>query len=363
MSKIFLENICKYFGSTKAVEKLNINVKEGEFMALLGPSGCGKSTTLRLIAGLEKPTRGNIYFDDRIVNDLEPKERAIAMVFQDYALYPHMSVYDNMALCLKVDKIPKNEIVKRVTETAKILNLEQLLNRKPGELSGGQQQRVALGRAIIRKPSVFLLDEPLSNLDAVLRINMRAELKKLQEKLKTTMIYVTHDQEEAMIMADRVAIIKDGKVLQINTPRRIYDQPANKFIAGFIGSPQMNFLECNLVEKSTATYLNAGKFSVKVPSSLRKRIKAKERGLAVVMGVRPEDVLVSLESQRDFLEVKVYFFQQMGNIGYVNLEMGNNIITAMVNPNFEGHVGENVFIKFNESRLHIFDKRTEDTII
>lgn len=363
MSKIFLENICKYFGSTKAVEKLNINIKDGEFMVLLGPSGCGKSTTLRLIAGLEKPTRGNIYFDDRIVNDLEPKERAVAMVFQDYALYPHMSVYDNMALCLKVDKVPKNEIVKRVTETAKILNLEQLLNRKPGELSGGQQQRVALGRAIIRKPSVFLLDEPLSNLDAVLRINMRAELKKLQEKLKTTMIYVTHDQAEAMIMADRVAIIKDGRVLQIDTPREIYDKPANKFIAGFIGSPQMNFLECNLVEKSTVTYLNVGKFSVKVPSSLSKRIKTKARGSAVVMGVRPEDVLVSLQYQRDFLEAKVYFFQQMGNIGYVNLEMGNNIITAMVNPNFEGHVGENVFIKFNESRLHIFDKRTEDTII
>ena len=330
MSKIFLENLSKCFGSTKAVEELSMKIKDGEFMVLLGPSGCGKSTTLRIIAGLEIPTSGNIYFDDKIVNDLEPKERAIAMVFQDYALYPHMSVYDNMALCLKVNKVPKNEIMRRVTETAKILSLEQLLNRKPGELSGGQQQRVALGRAIIRKPSVFLLDEPLSNLDAVLRINMRAELKKLQEKLETTMIYVTHDQAEAMIMADRVAIIKDGRVLQIDTPREIYDQPANKFIAGFIGSPQMNFLECNLVEKTTTTYLNTGKLSVKISSSLSRKIKAKVRGLAVVMGVRPEDVLVSLQPQRGFLEVKVYFFQQMGNIGYVNLEMENNIMVEVL---------------------------------
>ena len=197
-----MENVCKYFGDTKAVEKLSMKVEDGEFIVLLGPSGCGKTTTLRLIAGLEEPISGSIYFDNKIVNRLTPKERGIAMVFQDYALYPHMSVYDNMALCLKVDKIPKSEIKERVKKTTKILGLEQLLNRKPGELSGGQQQRVALGRAIIRNPSIFLLDEPLSNLDAVLRINMRAELKKLQEKLKTTTIYVTHDQAEAMIMAD-----------------------------------------------------------------------------------------------------------------------------------------------------------------
>jgi len=363
MGEVRLENVCKYFGNTKAVEKLSMKVKDGEFVVLLGPSGCGKTTTLRLIAGLEEPISGSIYFDNKIVNRLTPKERGIAMVFQDYALYPHMSVYDNMALCLKVDRIPKSEIKKRVKKTTEILALEQLLNRKPGELSGGQQQRVALGRAIIRNPSIFLLDEPLSNLDAVLRINMRAELKKLQEKLKTTTVYVTHDQAEAMIMADRVVAMKGGRALQIDTPRRIYDHPANKFIAGFIGSPQMNFLECRLVEKGSMTYLNIGKFHVKLPSNFSKRIKEETRDSEVIMGVRPEDVLVSLEPQRDFLQSKVYFFQQMGNVGYVNLETGSDIITAMVSPSFEGRTGEKIFIKFDQNRIHIFDKISQKTII
>ena len=363
MTEVVLEDLCMYFGNVKAVDNLNMKAKDKEFTVLLGPSGCGKTTTLRLIAGLEKPMSGNIYFDDEIVNDLEPKERNIAMVFQEYALYPHMSVFNNMALCLKIDKFPKDEIVERVKKTARILRIEELLDRKPGQLSGGQMQRVALGRAIIRNPTVYLLDEPLSNLDAKLRIRMRAELKKLHEKLKTTTIYVTHDQSEAMVIADSLAVMKDGKLLQIDRPRQIYDHPANRFIAEFVGSPRMNLVESSLLEKDGEIYLDVGVFSLKVPNDLWGIIREQALNSELLMGIRPEHISVYAEPKEGYIEAKVYFFQQMGNVGYVDLEIGTNMITAMVSPDFNQNIGEKVFVKFDERHIHIFNKSDGKAIV
>ncbi len=363
MAEIVLENLCKTFGNVKAVDNLNLKIKEKEFMVFLGPSGCGKTTALRLIAGLEKPTSGNIYFDGEPVNDLEPKERNIAMVFQEYALYPHMSVADNMSLCLQVDKVPKEKIVKKLKITAGILQIEQLLTRKPSELSGGQQQRVALGRAIIRNPSVYLMDEPLSNLDAILRVAMRAELKKLHEKLKTTTIYVTHDQAEAMVLADRVAVLKDGKLLQMDKPRKIYDRPTNKFIAEFVGSPKMNFIKCSLLEKNGQIFLDAGPFSLKVSNGVWTTMKNQAPSSELTMGVRPEHVFVHTKKEKDSIEAKVYFFQQMGNVGYVELGLGNDIqVTAAVKADFEKNIGEKVFVKFDKKHIRFFDEVGEKLI-
>lgn len=355
MVKIVLENLCKYFGEVKAVDNINLEIKDGEFMVLLGPSGCGKTTILRMIAGLEKPTSGNIYFDGKLVNDLEPKERNVAMVFQEYALYPHMSIMENMTLCLKVDKVPEEEIRRRLRRTADLLQIRELLHRKPSELSGGQQQRVAIGRAIIRNPSVFLMDEPLSNLDAVLRVVMRTELKKLHEKLKTTTVYVTHDQAEAMVMADRVAVLRDGKLLQVDKPRRIYDHPANTFVAEFIGSPRINITRCRIVRRGAAVLADAGRFFFRPPqrtASLLRRQKVEK----AIVGVRPEDVKVQKRKKRNLAEGVVYFFQQMGNVGYVDIDMGGGVkLTATVDPDCELREGEKVYVGFNEKRLKFFD--------
>ena len=260
MSKVKVVNLVKRFDKTIAVDGVSFDVRDGEFIILLGPSGCGKTTTLRCIAGLETPDEGEIYIDDRLVNDLPPKDRDIAMVFQSYALYPHMTVYGNLAFPLKMRKLPKDEIDKKVREVAKLLRIEELLDRKPRQLSGGQQQRVALGRALVRTPKVFLMDEPLSNLDAKLRVYMRAELKKLQRDLKITTIYVTHDQAEAMAMADRIAVMNKGKILQYSEPNHVYEKPANLFVAGFIGSPPMNFIKASIVEKDSRIILDAGFF-------------------------------------------------------------------------------------------------------
>ncbi|MEM2875227.1 MAG: ABC transporter ATP-binding protein [Candidatus Hadarchaeales archaeon] len=358
MVKIVLKNLCKSFGEVKAVDDINLEIKNREFMVLLGPSGCGKTTILRMIAGLEKPTSGKIYFDGKVVNDLEPKERNIAMVFQEYALYPHMSVADNMSLCLQVDRVPKEEIARRLKTTAELLQIEKLLHRKPSELSGGQQQRVALGRAIIRNPSVFLMDEPLSNLDAILRIAMRAELKKLQEKLRTTTIYVTHDQAEAMVLADRVAVLKDGKLLQLDTPRNIYDHPVDKFVAEFIGSPRINFVKCRIVRRGAGTVADAGPFSIVPPQKASDALR-RSKSTGATLGVRPEDVHVLERKERGSIEGKVYFFQQMGNVGYVDVDMGDGIrITASVDPDFDARPGEKVFVRFDERRMKFFDEET-----
>ena len=355
MAEIVLEDLCKTFGNVKAVDNLNLKIKDKEFMVFLGPSGCGKTTALRLIAGLEKPTEGKIYFDGRCVNDLEPKERNIAMVFQEYALYPHMTVAENLSLCLQVDKVPKEKIAEKVKKTAKILQIENLLNRRPPELSGGQQQRVALGRAIIRNPSVYLMDEPLSNLDAILRVAMRTELKKLHEQLKTTTIYVTHDQAEAMVLADRVAVLKDGKILQVDKPRRVYDHPANKFIAEFIGSPKMNFINGTLLEKDGEIFFDAGEFKIKLTDGLWSQMVEKASSRELTLGIRSEHVHVSTKKESGALESKIYFFQQMGNVGYLELRSGPIELIASVKPDFEKSMGEKVFIKFDKRHLHFFD--------
>ena len=291
MAGVTLDHVTKRFGEVTAVNDVTIDVKDKEFLVLVGPSGCGKSTTLRLIAGLEELTTGNIYIGDRLVNDVAPKDRDIAMVFQSYALYPHMSVYDNMAFGLKLRKTPKAEIDKKVKEAAEILGISQLLDRKPKQLSGGQRQRVAVGRAIVRDPKVFLFDEPLSNLDAKLRVQTRAQLTKLHQRLATTFIYVTHDQVEAMTMASRIAVMKDGLLQQIDTPQSLYDHPSNVFVAGFIGSPSMNFFDATLAESDGKLEINSGGFRLEVPG-----VKADEwrqhKGKQVIFGMRPEDIHV-----------------------------------------------------------------------
>jgi multiple sugar transport system ATP-binding protein len=355
MVEIVLENLHKSFGEVKAVDNINLKIKDREFMVLLGPSGCGKTTILRMIAGLEKPTSGRIYFDGKVVNDLEPKERNIAMVFQEYALYPHMSVADNMSLCLQVDKVPRPEIERRLKTTAELLQIEKLLHRKPSELSGGQQQRVALGRAIIRNPSVFLMDEPLSNLDAIFRVAMRAELKKLQERLKTTTVYVTHDQAEAMVLADRVAVLRDGRLLQVDTPRNVYDHPGDTFVAEFIGSPRINLVRCRLVRRGAGIVADVGPFSI-TPSAGAASALRRSRKPAATLGVRPEDVHVLPRRERGAVQGRVYFIQQMGNVAYMDLDMGDGIrITAAVDPNFDLKPDETVFVRFDERRLKFFD--------
>jgi multiple sugar transport system ATP-binding protein len=315
-----------------------------------------------MIAGLEQPTSGDIYFDDQLVTDLEPRERNVAMVFQDYALYPHMSVYDNMTLCLGAMKMPKEEIKQRAEETSELLQISDLVKRRPGELSGGQRQRVALARAIIRHPSIYLLDEPLSNLDAMLRTKMRGDLKKLHEKLKTTTVYVTHDQAEAMIMADRVAVMKNGVLHQIGKPREIYDHPANKFVAQFVGIPIMNFVPCSLQMKNGMLWLCTDSFSVKVPDSLSEAVDGRYVNSEVIMGIRPEHVLVYTEPQADSIPAKIWLFQQMGDVGYVSLEVGSDIITARVDPTFNTERNE-VFLKFREDHFHLFNKSNEEAIV
>ncbi|MEM2250598.1 MAG: ABC transporter ATP-binding protein [Candidatus Hadarchaeales archaeon] len=362
MVEIVLENLCKVFGEVKAVDNVNLKIKDGEFMVLLGPSGCGKTTILRMIAGLEKPTSGNIYFDGKIVNDLEPKERNVAMIFQEYALYPHMSVAQNMTLCLQVDKIPKEEIAKRLKRTAELLRIENLLHRKPSELSGGQQQRVAIGRAIIRDPSVFLMDEPLSNLDAILRVAMRAELRRLHKKLKTTTVYVTHDQAEAMVLADRVAVLKDGRLLQVDKPRKIYDHPINTFVAEFIGSPKINLVRCKIIMRGNSVLADLGNFVIKPTAKAAANLRRSKISEAI-LGIRPEDVKVLTKRKNGAAMGRVYFYQQMGNVGYVDIDMGKGVrLTASVEPERELRLGQKVYVGFNEKRLKFFDTRSSNLI-
>lgn len=365
MASVTYEHVTKRFGDVVAVNDLDIKVEDKEFLVLLGPSGCGKTTTLRLLAGLEEATEGKIYIEDRLVNDVPPKDRDIAMVFQSYALYPHMSVYDNMAFGLKLRKTPRAEIDRRVKEAAAILGIEDLLDRKPRQLSGGQRQRVAVGRAIVREPQVFLMDEPLSNLDAKLRVHARAELQKLHQRLETTFIYVTHDQMEAMTMGTRIAVQKDGVLQQIDTPQALYERPDNLFVAGFIGSPAMNFFESRLVGSVEEMYIDAQSFRVKVPPEKARKLKDYLGG-EVIFGIRPEDVHdpefcpPNITAER--VKAKVDVTELMGNEIFLYLLTDHKSFIARVDPRTRARVGAEIEACFNMANIHLFDPRTEKAI-
>lgn len=367
MSSISLKNVYKIFDDgTTAVNDFSLEIADKEFIILVGPSGCGKSTTLRMIAGLEHITKGELKIGDRIVNDVAPKDRDIAMVFQSYALYPHMTVYKNMAFGLELRKMPKDEIDKRVREAARVLDIEHLLKRKPKALSGGQRQRVALGRAMVRSPSVFLLDEPLSNLDAKLRTNMRTEIKKLHQRLGTTFIYVTHDQTEAMTMGDRIVVMKDGVIQQVDSPQNLYKHPQNMFVAGFIGSPQMNFLDAEVKSKNGKIFLSLAENELDVTDSFAKTNEIKEYfNKSVKVGIRPEDVTVDNEfivkNPDKVLTAKLEVSELMGSESYLYLDYSGQKLTARVAA--DSLANETVELGILTDRIHLFDPNSTSNII
>lgn len=372
MAEVVFDHVTRiYPGNDKpSVDDLNMDIKDGEFLVLVGPSGCGKSTTLRMLAGLEEVNKGRILIGGKDVTTMQPKDRDIAMVFQNYALYPHMTVADNMGFALKIAGTPKEEIRKRVEKAAEILDLTEYLDRKPKALSGGQRQRVALGRAIVREPKVFLMDEPLSNLDAKLRVQMRTEITKLHHRLQTTFIYVTHDQTEAMTMGSRIVVMKDGFIQQVDTPQNLYDYPGNQFVAGFIGSPQMNFFTVKLTKSGDGVYAVFGNNKVKIPEGkLKKFVSDSYIGKEVYMGIRPEnihdDAAFMSNSPDSVIDVDVEVVELMGSETYLYLKTtgkdGN--IVARVDPRSVARTGDKIKVAFDVNRLHFFDKDTEATIL
>ena len=370
MASIDLKGVYKiYDGNVVAVTDFNLEIADKEFIVLVGPSGCGKSTTLRMIAGLEEISKGELYIGERLVNDVPPKDRDIAMVFQNYALYPHMTVYKNMAFGLQLRKTPKDEIDKRVREAAKILDIEHLLNRRPKALSGGQRQRVALGRAMVRNPAVFLLDEPLSNLDAKLRAAMRTEIIKLHRKLGTTFIYVTHDQTEAMTMGDRIVVMKDGFIQQVDTPQNLYDYPCNMFVAGFIGSPQMNLIDSTLEAEGDQYFVNIAGEKIALDKSKTSQVEnlASFVGKQVKTGIRPEDLFddaANLEKNSgSVIAADVEVAELMGSEIYLYLDFNDNKLIARVDPKSSSRAGEHIKIAMDASKIHLFDAETEFTIM
>jgi len=362
MVKIKLENVTKVFDSDVVVlDEQNLEINDNEFMVLVGPSGCGKSTCLNLIAGLEFVTEGKVYFDDVDVTFLPPKERRVAMVFQSYALYPHMNVKENMGFALKLSGMDKESIKKRVKEAAELLGISRLLERKPKELSGGQRQRVALGRAIVRNPTAFLFDEPLSNLDAKLRIQMRGEIIKLHNKLETTQVYVTHDQVEAMSMADRIAILHDKKFQQIGTPSEVYNQPKNKFVAGFIGSPQMNFFNAKFDKDNNRIIF--GENYLKISEENGQKI-SKANSNNVILGIRPEDIQITLNERENTYEIKTTVIEYLGAETLVTFEFSEEINgMASYSGFYQGKMGEKAYLSFEEEDIHVFDIETGINLI
>lgn len=359
MASVTYDHVVKKFGEVTAVNDLSYKLDDKEFLVLVGPSGCGKTTALRCLAGLEDVTSGTIKIGDRVVNDVAPKDRDIAMVFQSYALYPHLSVFDNMAFGLKLRKMPKNEIEERVKKSAKILGIEMLLKRKPRELSGGQRQRVAVGRAIVREPKVFLFDEPLSNLDAKLRVQMRAEITKLHQQLKTTFIYVTHDQVEAMTMGTRICVLNYGKTQQMDTPQTLYDKPDNLFVAGFIGSPAMNFFQSTVKkDNGKQLYVDSGAFRVEIPKEQAKTYQGLD-GKQVMFGIRPEDIhnpeYQPASIKPALISCKVDVTELMGNEIFLHLVAGKHSFVARVDPRTKFKMGDKVKVAFNMGNFHIFD--------
>jgi multiple sugar transport system ATP-binding protein len=363
MAQVVLKELNKKYDEVHAVKDVNLTIRDKEFMVLVGPSGCGKTTTLRMVAGLEDITSGEIAIGDRIVNDLPPKDRDIAMVFQNYALYPHMSVFDNMAFGLKMRKFPRQEIQKRVQDAAEILGIQEMLNRKPRQLSGGQRQRVAVGRAIVRHPQVFLFDEPLSNLDAKLRVQMRVELKRIHQRLETTAIYVTHDQVEAMTLGSRVVVMKDGWVQQVGEPMEIYARPQNKFVAGFIGSPAMNFIPVTLTDGSGALFAEAAGIRIKVPAASTQSLMP-YKGQGVTLGVRPEDLRVGASPDASDLsfEATVEVVEPLGAEILLDTRAAGQQIVARVDPTVRTQPHEKIPLTFIPDRIHFFDANTEAVI-
>jgi len=367
MAQVSLKDVTKVFpGGVKAVDRVNLGVENKEFMVLVGPSGCGKSTTLRMIAGLEEISEGNIFIGNKLVNDVPAKDRDIAMVFQSYALYPHMSVFENMSFGLRLRHYPKKEIIQRVNEAADILGIKRLLNRRPKELSGGERQRVAVGRAIVRKPLVFLFDEPLSNLDAKLRVQMRTEIHKLHIRLQTTIIYVTHDQIEAMTMGDRIAVMRDGVLQQVADPIGIYDHPKNKFVAGFIGSPPMNFMNGRVIKKDGRIYFDEGKIQVKLVEDMHKAVNP-YIGKEAIFGIRSEDIydklFVSEAPPENIVRANCEVYEPMGSEVYLYLNTGKHSFIARVGAHDRPRVNEDMDLVFDMSKVHFFDKDTEKTIV
>ncbi len=363
MAQVILDDVVKKYGEVVAVNHVSLTIRDGEFIVLVGPSGCGKTTTLNMVAGLVEVTDGIIRIGDRVVNDLDPKDRDIAMVFQNYALYPNKTVYGNLAFPLQMRGVGKAEIDQRIKRAASILGIEHLLNRRPRELSGGQQQRVALGRAIVRDPKVFLMDEPLSNLDAKLRVQMRAELKRLHQELHSTNIYVTHDQLEAMTMADKIAILRDGTLQQFGTPDEVFGRPVNMFVAGFIGSPAMNFLAGKLVSRDGQPVVQgeAGWAFALDGASARKAARA--RSSDVVLGVRHSHVRLSLEPKAGAATAKVYAVEPTGDITYVHVKLNDDLIVASVEPPFPGQADDTVWVELDQEHLHVFDGQTQEALV
>ena len=365
MASLSLQHICKkYPNGFEAVKDFNLEIEDKEFIIFVGPSGCGKSTTLRMVAGLEEISSGTLKIGDKVMNDVEPKDRDIAMVFQNYALYPHMTVYDNMAFGLKLRKVPKDQIDKAVREAARILDLEKLLDRKPKALSGGQRQRVAMGRAIVRNPKVFLMDEPLSNLDAKLRVQMRIEISKIHQRLGATIIYVTHDQTEAMTLGTRIVVMKDGVVQQVDTPQNLYQKPGNLFVAGFMGSPQMNFLDAKISKNGNDVIATIGQYDLIVPAEKAKVLVDKGYvGKTVVMGIRPEDIhddeaaIAASASKPMSSTVRVY--ELLGAEVFLYFDVNGTQVTARVDPRTTSRTGSDIKFVFDMEKAHFFDKESE----
>jgi len=367
MASIRIKNLCKHYkGGTDAVSNVDLEIGDKEFLALVGPSGCGKSTILRMIAGLEEITSGEIWINDRLVNDIPAKDRNIAMVFQNYALYPHMTVFDNMAFGLKLRNYPKAEVQKRVYEAAEILGIKPYLERRPRELSGGERQRVALGRAIVRKPLVFLFDEPLSNLDAKMRVQMRTEIHKLRMRLQTTFIYVTHDQTEAMTMGDRIVVMNKGLILQCADPMTVYDFPVNKFVASFIGSPPINFMTGRIIKKDRKFFFDEGKIQVKLVDGMYPKI-ASYSGQSVIMGIRSEDIydklFASEASPENTVRATCEVVEPLGSEVYLYLSTAAHHFIARVGAHDRPEINRDMDLVFDMSKVHFFDSKTEETII
>jgi multiple sugar transport system ATP-binding protein len=367
VARVKLENVCKRFGNVEVVQKSNLEAKDQEFLVLVGPSGCGKTTTLRMIAGLEEVSEGKILIDENDVTNVHPKDRDISMVFQNYALYPHMTVKENMAFGLKVRKRPAHVIEERVKEASEILGLEKFLDRKPKQLSGGQRQRVALGRAIVRQPKVFLMDEPLSNLDAKLRVQTRGELKKLHKRLKATIIYVTHDQVEAMTLGDRIVIMDQGVIQQVEAPVKIYDKPANMFVGGFIGSPAMNFFDGIIEKKGANFFFDMGIAKLQLPSDLHKELD-KYRGLETTIGVRPENIVDFEKAKRkkiseQMINAKLDFAERLGATTLIHATIGDSQFVGEVDPYYELELGQKLELGFDLSKMNLFDTKTKAVLI